>query len=179
MHLDWWEWSSGSRLLFWRWPHESLEWARDGLPIPLIKPPKPYRRPQPKERDPIVKAAVRAKLDKFRAKGYVTKGTVAGLTSYFTVPKGEGDVRLVFDGTKSGLNDVVWAPGFTLPSVNSLLAALEPGTWMADIDVAEQFYNFLLDQSIQPYCGIDLSPYFPEVTAWQGRLPKSDEPLPL
>jgi hypothetical protein len=41
MHLDWWEWSSGSRLLFWRWPHESLEWTRDGLPIHPSNHPSP------------------------------------------------------------------------------------------------------------------------------------------
>jgi hypothetical protein len=153
--------------MFWRWPRESQKWARDGLPIYLTQPPTPYRKPQPKERDQDVVAAVRAKFDKFRSKGYVAKGTVKGLTTFFTVPKGEGDVRLVFDGTKSGLNDVIWAPSFTLPSINTLLASLEPGTWMADIDVAEQFYNFLLDPAIRPFCGVDLSPYYPEVTSWE------------
>jgi hypothetical protein len=95
-----------------------------------------------------VVTAVRAKLDKFRNKGYVVKGAVESLTSYFTVPKGDGDVRVVFEGTKSGLNDVIWTPTFSLPSANTLLATLEPGTWMADIDVGEQFYNFQLDPNI-------------------------------
>jgi hypothetical protein len=167
MWADWWDWTAGSRPLFWRWPHESQEWALDGLPIPIVRAPKPYRRSQPPERDPKVVTAVRGKLDKFRSKGYVAKGTVEGLTSFFTVPKGEGDVRLVFDGTKSGLNNIIWAPSFTLPSMSSLLSTLEPGTWMDDIDVAEQFYNFLLDLAIQPFCGVDLSPYFPELTSWE------------
>jgi hypothetical protein len=151
MGAYWWEWTRGSRPLFWRWPFELQEWARDGLPIPLLEQPTPYCKPQPREKDPAVVTAVRGKFDKFRGKGYVAKGTVAGLTSYFTVPKGEGDVRLVFDGTMSGLNKVIWSPSFTLPSLNSLLANLEPGTWMADIDVAEQFYNFLLDPAICPF----------------------------
>jgi len=95
--------------------------------------PTPYRKPQPREKDPVVISAVRSKFDKFQTKGYVTKGTVKGLTSFFTVPKGEGDIRLVFDGMKSRLNNVIWASSFTLPSVNSLLSALEPDTWMANI----------------------------------------------
>ncbi len=36
---------------------------------------------------------------------------------------------------------------------------LEPGTWQSDIDVGEQFYNYLLHPSIRPYCGIDVDPY--------------------
>jgi hypothetical protein len=45
-------------------------------------------RPHPKEMNPIVRDAVREKLEKFRTKGYVRQGTVKGLTSYFIVPKG-------------------------------------------------------------------------------------------
>jgi hypothetical protein len=163
----WWEWSRGSHLLFWRWPQESQIWAREGLPITLTSPPVPYRRPQPRKPDESIVAAVRSKFDKFRARGYVTKGPVQGLTSYFTVPKGDGNVRVVFDGTNSGLNDIIWTPSFSLPSANALLATLEPGTWMANIDVGEQFYSFLLDPKVRPYCGVDLSPYYPEVTSWE------------
>jgi hypothetical protein len=71
MVADWWEWLEGSRLLFWRWPHESQPWARDSLPIDLVKPPLPYRRPQPKESDPTIRRADKDKFDNFRRKGYV------------------------------------------------------------------------------------------------------------
>jgi hypothetical protein len=165
MNADWW--TSGFRLLFWRWPSESQDWARDGLPIPMLTQPIPYKKPQPREKDPDIRAAVRAKFDKFRGKGYVTQGTVSGLTGYFTVPKGDGDVRLVFDATKSGLNKAIWSPSFSLPSLSSLLSALEPGIWMADIDVAEHFHNFLLDPVLRPFCGVDISPYYSEVTSWE------------
>ena len=166
-YSDWWEWMVGSRLLFWSWPLESQKWARDGLPIYLLGQPTDYRKPQPRERDPAVAMVVRTKFDKFRSKGYVAKGRVEGLTSFFTAPKGDGDIRLVFDGTKSGLISTIWAPSFTLPLVNSLLTALEPGTWMADINIAEQFYNFLLDPAVRPFCGVDLSPYYPGTTSWE------------
>jgi hypothetical protein len=167
MWADWWDWSVGSRPLFWRWPHESQEWAREGLPMARNGQLKPYPRPQPPEKNPDVVVAVQNKFEKFRSRGYVTNGNVESLTCFFAVPKGEGDIRLVFDGTKSGWNDVLWAPSFTLPSLSSLLYTLEPGTWMADIDVAEMFYNFLLDPAVQPLCGVDLLPYFSELTTWE------------
>jgi hypothetical protein len=65
----------------------------------------------------------------------------------------------VLDGTKSGLNSKLWAPSFCLPSIESLQPMLEPGTWQSDIDVGEQFYNFLLHPTIRPFCGIDVDPY--------------------
>lgn len=164
---DWWEWHGGSRLFFWRWPPESRVWARDGLPVHVMGTLPAYRKPQPREPDDRVRDQVRSKLAKFRTRQYINPGNVASLTSYFTVPKGDGDIRLVFDGTKSGLNASLWAPSFVLPTINSLLHAVEPGTWMADIDVGEQFYNYCLDPTIQPYCGVDLSPYFDDATAWE------------
>jgi hypothetical protein len=68
-------------------------------------------------------------------------------------------VHLVFNGTKSGLNNVIWAPSFTLLTIDSLLPMLEPGTWQGGINVEEQFYNYLLYLDIQSYCGVDVNPY--------------------
>ncbi len=42
------------------------------------------------------------------------------------------------------------------------------GTWMSDLDVGEMFLNFVLHQSLQPQCGVDLAPYFPEEAAKAG-----------
>jgi hypothetical protein len=164
---SWWDWTMGSRLLFWRWPAESFAWARDGLPIWLTCTPPQYRKLQPKEANEEIRALVQGKLDKIRTKGYIQPGSVKGLLSYFSVPKGEGDIRLVFDGTKSGLNACIWVPGFSLPTVNTLLTSLEAGTWMADIDISEQFYNYILDPHVRSYCGVDLNPYFPELRTWE------------
>jgi len=165
---SWWDWDQGSRLFFWRWPVEARVWARDGLPIYHQPSRLPnYRTRQPPEPDPLVRTRVREKLDKFRGKRYVNCGTAMSLTPFFTVPKGDGDVRVVFDGTKSKLNDALWAPPFVLPTIVSLLRCVEPGTWMADIDIGEMFYNYSLDSRIQPYCGVDISPYFDGVTTWE------------
>jgi hypothetical protein len=57
---------------------------------------------------------------------------------------------------------MLWAPWFPLPTIDSLLRSVEPGTWMADNDVGEMFLNFVLHESIQALCGVDLTKYFPE-----------------
>lgn len=87
---------------------------------------------------------------------------MASLVSYFAVPKGDSDVRVVFDGTKSGLSKALWAPSFCLPTVDSVTPMLEPGSWQADIDVGEMFYNFMLDPQVRPFCGVDATPYMTE-----------------
>lgn len=49
------------------------------------------------------------------------------------VHKGDSNVHVVFDGTKCGLNGVILAPTLGLPTVDSLLNMVEPGTWQGDI----------------------------------------------
>jgi hypothetical protein len=57
------------------------------------------------EKDQDTWKAMRAKLEKVKTLRYIQPGTVTSLTFYFSVPKGETDIRMVYDGTKSGLND--------------------------------------------------------------------------
>jgi len=66
---------------------------------------------------------------------------------------------MVYDSTKSGLNAAIWVPSFSLPTVDTLTNMLGPTSWMADLDMGEQFLNFPLDPKLQPYCGIDVRPY--------------------
>ena len=67
---------------------------------------------------------------------------------------------MVYDGTASSFNDMVWIPSFGLPTVQSLLRANTPSTWMVDLDTSEQFLNFCLHPEAIQYVGIDLSPVF-------------------
>jgi len=69
----------------------------------------------------IVKEAVKLKLQKVRLRRYIAKGTVVSLTSFFSVPKGEDDIRMVYDGTKSGLNAAMWVPRFGLLTIETHL----------------------------------------------------------
>ncbi len=94
--------------------------------------------------------------------GYIIPGPVLSLTSYFSMPKGEDDICLVYDGTKSGLNSILWAPWFPLPTIEMHLQSVVPGTFMGDLDIGEMFLNFMLHPRLQPYAGVDLTPFFPD-----------------
>ena len=75
----------------------------------------------------------------------------------FDVPKGDSDVRIVYDGSKSGLNESLFTPWFALPTVDSMACSLLPSDWLADSDYGEQFLNFPLHPELQKYCGVDLT----------------------
>ena len=92
--------------------------------------------------------------------GYLDSGHVRSLVPFFYVSKGNDDVRVVYDGSKSGLNDKMWAPSFPVPTANSMLRLQEPGTWNVDLDVGEHFLNFMMPHDIRLYVGIDVTPLF-------------------
>lgn len=93
--------------------------------------------------------------------GYLEDGTVEALTRVFPVPKGPTDIRMVHDGTKSGLNESLWAPWFPLPTVECLLRSMNAGTFMADNDVGDLFLNFHMNHRLRLYCGVDLTHVLP------------------
>jgi len=76
---------------------------------------------------------------------------------------------MVYDGTKSGLNSVLWAPWFPLPTVDSHLCAVEKDTFMGDLDIGEMFLNFMLTKKVQMHAGVDLTPYFPDEAMNKGK----------
>jgi hypothetical protein len=115
----WWDWKGGSSLAFWRWNGlEQITDARDGMRMfvkgQLPNNRKPQRVPKPEDLKKMI-----AKLDKVLGRGYISPGLVVSLTSYFAVPKGESDIRLVYDGSSSGLNGSLWAPSFWMPTSQS------------------------------------------------------------
>ena len=75
----------------------------------------------------------------------------------FAVPKGEDDIRMVYDATANHLNDCVWVPSFWLPTVDSLVRALDKNSWMTNRDVQDMFLNYPLHEDVSPYTGVDLS----------------------
>jgi hypothetical protein len=102
---------------------------------------------------------VLAKLQNVQSKGYIAPGEVNSLTSYFAVPKGDDDIRMVYDASASGLNAGLWVPTFALPSAESLTDSMTSTSWMGDLDMEEQFLNFPLHPDLQCFFGIDLHPY--------------------
>ena len=157
----WWEWTDGSRPFFWKWNPDYQLSIRDGVPPWLEKSPEKWVQPQ--MFDKKNQAQVTAKLYKvWKKRRYLETGFVRNLTRFFAVPKGETDIRMVYDSTVAKLNDCLWAPWFAMPTVRNHLRAIDVGSYMADVDIGEMFLNFILHPKVKPYCGVDLTKYFPK-----------------
>jgi hypothetical protein len=96
------------------------------------------------------------KIDKVRLRHCILAGRVSNLTDFFDVPKGDEDVRVVHNGASSGLNEVLWAPGFFLPNADSAARLLMFCSFTVDPDLGEMFLNFPMDPAIRPFAGVDL-----------------------
>jgi hypothetical protein len=159
-NTTWWKWNRGSRPFFWRWPKEITKrilrgtkpWFQGDLPT--------WKEPQQLPKDKEMAEKMVEKLKDVLEKGYLEEGKVTALMFFFTVEKND-DIRMVYDGTKSGLKDATWAPWFPLPIVEDLLDAVEPGTFMGDNDVGEMFLNFIMHSDLRELCGIDLTDFMP------------------
>lgn len=145
MLFSWWEWSAGSTLFFWRWPRRLWKSVRDGIKVFVDKRKLPeYRKPPSWPKDEKQHEKLIEKLRKVRDRKYIRHGYVKSLTGYFAVPKAGTDIRVVYDATKCGLNDAVWAPNFFLPTVDSILHNACSSTWFGDIDLGEMCNTHLL-----------------------------------
>ena len=155
---DWWNWSDGSRILFWRWPKRYQVSVRDGTPLfihPNLLPNYWKRQSWPSDQDQ--RSKLKAKVNVPLRRRYITRGYVKSLTGFFAVPKGEDDIRIVYDASACGLNDALWCPNFFLPTIDSVLRNAGSETWFGDIDLGEMFLNFQLDEKILPWVGVDVS----------------------
>jgi hypothetical protein len=117
----WWNWDDGSTPFFWRWKPEYVERIRDGVPVYFKTIPPRNLRPQRDASTNEMRELMGKKLEKIMDRCYIAPGLVKSLTSFFAVPKGESDVRMVFNGTESGLNESIWVPGFGLPTARTHL----------------------------------------------------------
>lgn len=82
----------------------------------------------------------------------------------FHVLKGYADIKMVYDGTKSGLYYALFAPWFMLPTSDVMCRWAIAVSWLADKNYGDQFLNFPLHLDLQKYCGIDLSQLFPKLS---------------
>jgi hypothetical protein len=115
--------------------------------------------PQKDEPDPSKKEKIRLKLLKALARRYFEYGNVGSLTHFFVVAKDEEYIRMVYNGPSSGFNAHLWCPWFALAIINTMLRALEPGTYMGDIDIGEMFLNLILEARCSYLAGVDLTKY--------------------
>lgn len=143
--------------MFWRWPKAHRKSIRDGTPIFFKREEFPhFWKKQRWPLDAHTRTKMKEKIQKVRDRGYVLPGDVLSLTSYFAVPKGESDVRLVYDATACGLNAALWAPNFFLPTIDSIMRNADGSTWFGDIDLADMFLNYFLDEALRPFAGVDV-----------------------
>jgi len=116
----WWEWTDGSRPFHWRWPLWYWDRIRDGLEVFFQSSPPRWKRKQTDIPNQEVKGMVLKKLTKVRERCYMAPGFVLSLTvAFFAVPKGEDDIRMVYDSTVSGLNEAMWVPRFGMSSLDT------------------------------------------------------------
>ena len=155
---SWWNWDGGSTIYFWRWPCYHRLSVRDGTKafIHWNKLPM-YPKPQQLSKDKVTREQIKAKVNGVRSRGYINTGGVKSTTGFFYVPKGDSDIRLVYDATKCGLNAALWTPNFFLPTSDSILCNADDETWFGDIDLGEMFLNCWLDEELCPYAGVDVS----------------------
>ena len=154
---SWWGWDQGSTLFFWRWPARHRKAIRDGTKLFVKKELLPHHfKRQLWPRDESQRSKMAEKIDKVRSRGYILPGEVNSLTGFFAVPKGEDDIRIVYDATACGLNAALWAPNFALPSIDSVLRNSDSRTWFSDIDLGEMFLNYFLDEDLREYAGVDV-----------------------
>ena len=116
MGSSFFEWDNGSTLIFWRWPNDTLGWARDGI-CPYYVDYLPTHKHKAKAPTKDQRAAVWKKFLKSLERNYLTfvpHLSDKSYVDYFLVPKGT-DIRMVLNGTSCGLNKDVYTPNFWLP----------------------------------------------------------------
>lgn len=159
----WWEWTCGSSLFFWRWPPEIRRMVRDGLPSFVCgRLPSSAKSRARRVRDEEEAQLVAKKLKTVVDRGYIVPCKVVNYTDYFHVPK-PGDIRMVYNGTSSGVNDALWSPKFALPSPEAATNQWSEFTMSGDSDQGEMFLNYKCDGRLRKYFGVDLSPYAAEL----------------
>lgn len=157
LSASWWDWTTGSSLIFWRWNgKEQIRAARDGMEIFIQSPLPQGRRSKVVKLDPVKRQLVADKLEVMLSRSYLEPGFVSNALHFFAVPKGEADIRVVFDGTSSGLNDSLWAPNFYLPTAKAAALHISFTSWMSDMDCGEMFHNFFMDRKVRKCAGIQV-----------------------
>jgi hypothetical protein len=157
MNTSFWTWNRGSTIFFWRWNSYYKKEVRDGFPIFIDWSKAPSNKQASRlPSDPTVRSKEAEKLKNVVWKGYLEKGFVKNLTHCFSVEKGD-DIRMVYDATKSLLNEACWAPNFMLPTIDNVTDCATLPSYFGDVDAAEMFLTFPLHSQIRPYAGVDLT----------------------
>ena len=145
-----WDWDNGLFSFFWRWQPEIKNDLRDGTSLWCIDSKLPNNKKKQKMPKDIGEFELMLeKIVKVRSRKYISKwGTISNLSHFFPAPKGEKDIRMVYDLTESGLNDALWAPRFWMPTMLNVIDCATHTSWYGDVDAGEMFLNFPIDLRI-------------------------------
>ncbi|KAL7561319.1 hypothetical protein ACA910_018518 [Epithemia clementina (nom. ined.)] len=154
---NFWSWEHGSAIFFWRWPERYFWDIALGVPPNWIATPEVKITEQYNLGESATIAMMETKIAGIRCKGYISPGLCKATMNSFAVPKGDSDIQMVYDGTKSGLNDCLYAPWFPLPDAEILVNTLDEGFWCIDNNYEEMFLNFWLHPELIQYSRMDLT----------------------
>ena len=87
---------------------------------------------------------------------YIRLGKVVSGTHFFSIDKGETDIRMVCNGISCGLNDILYAPHFGLPTIRETLSSILPGFHQCNLDVQDQCLNFILHKHMRVFSGVEV-----------------------
>jgi hypothetical protein len=166
---SWWNWNDGLRPFHWRWPRWYQGTIQDGLKVHFQGKKPAYRKAQRCSPEQDTRRKMREKLKAVRDRRYITPGFVKSLTSFFSVPKGDDDIRMVYSGFESGLNDSIWVPRFILPTMETHLRGVDEETCMADNDFGECFLNFILHAELRELAGVEVLDLVEADAEWMPR----------
>jgi hypothetical protein len=155
-HASWFEWLEELAPFFWNWSEAYQRDVRDGQRHFLTGPLPVFMKVQKWHRDAASHELMQKKVVQVMKQGYVSAGTVVSSTHYFSMPKGLDDIRMVYNGTSCGLNDVLWGPQFGLPTIKQTTHALLPGYLQCDLDFGKQFPNYYLHEEMRQFLGVDV-----------------------
>jgi hypothetical protein len=158
-HTSWFEFNAGSRLVHFRFPERYRKEARDGVKTFFERPVPTTRKSQPIIEDEKIRVKMKEKIGKVLKRRYLppSDSLVKSYIKYFAVPKGEDDIRMMYDATANKLNEVVWVPTFWLPTIDLLVRAVGLTSWMTGRDVGDMFLNYQLHEDVKPFTGVDLT----------------------
>jgi hypothetical protein len=148
---------------------------RYGLKLWYKGNPPTYMQAHRPEPDPVQRALTVVKLLKVLARRYFEYGDIAIFTRFLKLARVNLNIQMVYNCTSSGLNDWLWFPWFSLPTITTLARAVEVGTHMGDLDVGEIFLNFILKLKARIHTGVDLTHFivFAENTLADTEIPRT------
>jgi hypothetical protein len=161
-HTSWFEFHAGSHLVHFRFLARYRREARDGVRAFFAKPDPTMWCAQPIIKDCDIRAKIKDKIDKVMRWRYLLPAGMPGMfvklfIKYFALPKGEDDIRMVYNATVNKLNKAVWLPMFWLPRIDILVQKVGRDSWMTDCNNGNMFLNYQLHEEVRLYMAVDLT----------------------